>query len=150
MGEGSSDERYGYQKTDVSNNSQSDEETANVTVSFWSLDPPPGLEDPSLCVNMAWEVLPSDSLLFKSLVQFLINSRFDGGQRTPNPPYHAGFLAAVAELDRSQDYNHTYVVDWVYKGEICKFHEHNPESRCSFAKLDVVKNGRREESCSIW
>ena len=110
------------------------------TTLFWSPERQPELEDPCKGINMAWEALPRNSPLCRLTVECFCGNIMLVERHTNGRQYHPGFLAAIA-----QDYavrlgrvdSTCQVPDWDLEGQICKFHEHNGESECPFAKRDA-------------
>ena len=110
------------------------------TTLFWSPERQPELEDPCKGINMAWEALPRNSPLCRLIVECFCDNIILVEKHTKGRQYHPGFLAAVAQnyavrLGRID--STCQAPDWDLKGQICKFHEHDGESECPFAKRDV-------------
>lgn len=113
---------------------------AEVATLFWSLQRPPGLEDPCKGINMAWEALPRNSPLCQLTVECFCDNVGLVEEHTNGRQYHPGFLAAIAQnyalrlasVDQTLQSH-----DWDQEGQICKFHEHSAASECLFAKKEV-------------
>ena len=111
--------------------------TEAYTTPFWRYEPVPGFEDPCKGINMAWEALPRNSPLRRLTVECFCDNVVLVEKHTNGRQYHPGFLAAVAQNYAVRLYrvdSLCQVPDWDLKGQICKFHEHDGESECPFAK----------------
>lgn len=105
------------------------------TTLFWSLHQIPGLEDPSVGINMAFEKLPSTSSLCQLLIRCFCGNVVCVKKRTDQLQYtNTDFLAAIAETYASRWGGCVDVTDWGKEGEICKFHEHSPALKCSLRR----------------
>lgn len=63
-------------------------------------------------------------------------------ERTDEQDYHAGFLAAIAQVYAFRWANSDKAIkrtDWNDEGEICKFHQHDSASVCAFAERFVLR-----------
>lgn len=108
--------------------------TESITL-FWSLHQIPGLEDPSVGINMAFEKLPSTSSLCQLLIRCFCDNVVCVKKWTDQHQYtHTDFLAAIAETYAFRWGGCVDVTDWGKEGEICKFHEHSPALRCSLRR----------------
>ena len=125
------------------------DDTWEYTTLFWSLERPPGLEDPCQGINMAWKALPRNSPLCQLTVECFCDNVGLVEEHTNGRQYHPDFLAAIA---------HTYALrlgrldktfgspDWDQKGQICKFHEHSAGSQCLFAKRDTLRRNSHKSN----
>lgn len=117
------------------------DELTRETMIFWSLERPPGLEDPCKGINMAWEALPRHSPLCQLIVECFCDNITLVEEYTNKQQYHPGFVAAVAQnyaMRLERLYYNIHANDWDQKGQICKFHEHSAASECRFAKRNVL------------
>ena len=113
-----------------------------ITTLFWSLNRPPGLEDPIKGINMAWETLPSMSPLCQVLVRCFCDNVVNVKARTGEQDYYAGFLTAVVHsyaLRWVRGDEAWQTTDWNKKGEIYKSHEHGSTSECAFAERERIR-----------
>ena len=112
------------------------------TTPFWSLERPPGLEDPCQGINMAWKALPRNSPLCQLTVECFCENVDLVEEHTFGRQYHPDFLAAIAHkyalrlrrVDKSFQ-----LPEWDQKRQVCKFHEHSAGSQCLFAKRDALR-----------
>ena len=119
---------------------EADQAEAYTTL-FWNIEPPPGLEEPSKGINMAWEALPRNSPLCQLTVECFCDNVVLVEEHTNGRQYHPGFLAAIAQeyALRLGRVDKTFQSpDWDQKEQICKFHEHSARSDCLFAKRDAL------------
>ena len=128
-------------EAEASPSDSSTNELTRETAIFWSLERPPGLEDPCIGINMAWEALPRHSPLCRLIVECFCDNITLVEERTNKQQYPPGFVAAVAQnyaLRLERLYMTLHANDWDQKGQICKFHEHSAASECRFAKRNVL------------
>ena len=95
---------------------------------YWTSTRPEGLTRPATGINMAYQMLPTNSHLCQLLVRLFCDSTTDIAYHHAEEPLHPAFLIAVGSEFADRWMADDSTTDWTKTATICEYHEHEGKS----------------------